>query len=125
MYKATQLVFCDTSTPKAGFNIYDELKTALMNLGVPSAQIAYIHDAETEAERARLFMKVRSGDIRILIGSTFKLGLGVNIQDRLIVLHHIDVPWRPADVDRFLRTGFKEECKNAKCIVGRSRTVQR
>lgn len=107
--KATQLIFCDTSTPKAGFNIYDELKTTLINLGVPEAQIAYIHDAETEAKRAKLFREVRSGDIRILIGSTFKLGLGVNIQDRLIALHHIDVPWRPADMTqregRILRQG--------------------
>lgn len=107
--KATQLIFCDTSTPKSGFNIYDELKTALINLGVPEAQIAYIHDAETEAKRTRLFMKVRNGEIRILIGSTFKLGLGVNIQDRLIALHHIDVPWRPADMTqregRILRQG--------------------
>lgn len=107
--KATQVIFCDTSTPKSGFNIYDELKTALINLGVPEAQIAYIHDAETEAKRTRLFMKVRNGEIRILIGSTFKLGLGVNIQDRLIALHHIDVPWRPADMTqregRILRQG--------------------
>ena len=107
--KATQLIFCDTSTPKSGFNIYDELKTALINLGVPEAQIAYIHDAESEAKRARLFMKMRNGDIRILIGSTFKLGLGVNIQDRLIALHHLDVPWRPADMTqregRILRQG--------------------
>ena len=103
------MIFCDTSTPKAGFNIYDELKTVLMNLGVPQAQIAYIHDAETETERAELFMNVRNGDIRILIGSTFKLGLGVNIQDKLIALHHIDVPWRPADMTqregRILRQG--------------------
>lgn len=107
--KATQLIFCDTSTPKSGFNIYDELKTALINLGVPEAQIAYIHDAETEEKRTRLFMKVRNGEVRILIGSTFKLGLGVNIQDRLIALHHIDVPWRPADMTqregRILRQG--------------------
>ncbi len=121
--KATQLIFCDTSTPKSGFNIYDELKITLINLGVPETQIAYIHDAETEAKRARLFMRVRNGEVRILIGSTFKLGLGVNIQDRLIALHHIDVPWRPADVDRFLRTGFKEGCKNVKCIVGKSKTA--
>ena len=107
--KATQLIFCDTSIPKAGFNIYDELKNALINLGVPQAQIAYIHDAETEAKREQLFMKVRSGDIRILLGSTFKLGLGVNIQDKLIALHHLDVPWRPADMTqregRILRQG--------------------
>ena len=85
------------------------MKTALINLGVPEAQIAYIHDAETEAKRTRLFMKVRNGEVRILIGSTFKLGLGVNIQDRLIALHHIDVPWRPADMTqregRILRQG--------------------
>ncbi|MGN0081898.1 MAG: helicase-related protein [Bacteroides fragilis] len=107
--KATQLIFCDTSTPKTGFNIYDELKTGLINLGIPETQIAYIHDAETETKRAQLFMKVRNGDIRILIGSTFKLGLGVNIQDKLIALHHIDVPWRPADMTqregRILRQG--------------------
>lgn len=107
--KATQLIFCDTSTPKNGFNIYDELKTGLVNLGVPETQIAYIHDAETELKRAQLFMKVRNGDIRILTGSTFKLGLGVNIQDKLIALHHIDVPWRPADMTqregRILRQG--------------------
>ena len=107
--KATQLIFCDTSTPKNGFNIYDELKTSLANLGVPEAQIAYIHDAETELKRTQLLMNVRNGDIRILIGSTFKLGLGVNIQDKLIALHHIDVPWRPADMTqregRILRQG--------------------
>lgn len=107
--KSTQLIFCDTSIPKNGFNIYDELKTGLVNLGIPETQIAYIHDAETELKRAQLFMKVRNGDIRILIGSTFKLGLGVNIQDRLIALHHIDVPWRPADMTqregRILRQG--------------------
>ena len=107
--KSTQLIFCDISTPKNGFNIYDELKTGLVNLGIPETQIAYIHDAETELKRAQLFMKVRNGDIRILIGSTFKLGLGVNIQDKLIALHHIDVPWRPADMTqregRILRQG--------------------
>lgn len=107
--KATQLIFCDTSTPKADFNIYDELKERLMCLGVPESHIAYIHDAETETKRSQLFMNVRNGDIRILLGSTFKLGLGVNIQDKLIALHHIDVPWRPADMTqregRILRQG--------------------
>lgn len=107
--KSAQLIFCDTSTPKAGFNIYDELKTRLIWQGVPEEQIAFIHDAETESKRAKLFAKVRSGTVRILIGSTFKLGLGVNIQDRLIALHHIDVPWRPADMTqregRILRQG--------------------
>lgn len=109
--KSSQLIFCDTSTPKAGFNIYDEMKRLLINLGVPDTQIAYIHDAETETKRAMLFSRVRSGDIRILLGSTFKLGLGVNIQDKLIALHHLDVPWRPADMTqregRILRQGNK------------------
>lgn len=107
--RSAQLIFCDTSTPKAEFNIYDELKDRLILLGVPANEIAFIHDAETEAKRSALFKKVRCGDIRILIGSTFKLGLGVNVQDKLIALHHIDVPWRPADMTqregRILRQG--------------------
>lgn len=107
--KATQLIFCDTSTPKSGFNVYDDLKNRLVDLGIPEKDIAYIHDADTEAKRTELFLKVRSGDIRILIGSTFKLGLGVNVQDKLIGLHHLDVPWRPADMiqreGRILRQG--------------------
>jgi len=107
--RSAQLIFCDTSTPKAGFNIYDELKDRLVLLGVPESSIAYVHDAETETQRSQLFARVRSGDIRILIGSTFKLGLGVNIQERLIALHHLDVPWRPADMTqregRILRQG--------------------
>ena len=107
--KSSQLIFCDTSTPKADFNIYDELKDRLCLLGVPANEIAFIHDAETEAKRNILFGKVRRGEIRVLIGSTFKLGLGVNIQERLIALHHIDVPWRPADMTqregRILRQG--------------------
>lgn len=107
--KSTQLIFCDTSTPKAGFNLYTELKEQLTSEGLPETEIAFIHDANTETERERLFEKVRNGDIRILIGSTFKLGLGVNIQDRLVALHHLDVPWRPADMTqregRILRQG--------------------
>ena len=107
--KSAQLVFCDSSTPKKGFNIYTELKSMLVNLGVPEEQIAFIHDAENETKRQRLFSKIRKGEVRILIGSTFKLGLGVNIQDRLIALHHLDVPWRPADMTqregRILRQG--------------------
>ena len=107
--KSTQIIFCDTSTPKAGFNIYTELKDRLVLHGVPESKIAFVHDAETETKRSQLFAKVRSGDIRILIGSTYKLGLGVNVQERLIALHHIDVPWRPADMTqregRILRRG--------------------
>lgn len=107
--KSTQIIFCDTSTPKAGFNIYTELKDRLVLTGVSESKIAFVHDAETETKRSQLFAKVRSGDIRILIGSTYKLGLGVNVQERLIALHHIDVPWRPADMTqregRILRRG--------------------
>lgn len=107
--KSAQIIFCDTSTPKTGFNIYDEVKTMLQSKGVPSDKIAFIHDARTEAQRNTMFAQVRKGDIRVLLGSTFKLGLGVNIQDKLIALHHIDVPWRPADMTqlegRILRQG--------------------
>lgn len=107
--KSTQLVFCDSSTPKPGFNIYDELTRLLTGMGIPRDEIAYIHDAKTEKAKSSLFAKVRRGDIRILIGSTFRLGLGVNIQDKLIALHHLDVPWRPADMvqreGRILRRG--------------------
>ena len=107
--KSAQIIFCDTSTPKTGFNIYDEVKIMLQNIGIPSEKIAFIHDAQTEAQRNTMFAKVRNGDIRVLLGSTFKLGLGVNIQDKLIALHHIDVPWRPADMTqrkgRILRQG--------------------
>lgn len=105
----TQIVFCDTSTPKAGFNIYDEMKRLLVNMGIPIREIAYIHDADTEKKRAKLFDMMRKGTIRVLIGSTFKLGIGVNVQDKLIAIHHLDVPWRPADMTqregRILRQG--------------------
>ena len=117
--KATQLIFCDTSTPKKGFNVYDELKTSLIKLGVSETQIAYIHDAETEVKRAQLFIKIRSGAIRILIGSTFKLGLGVNIQDKLIALHHIDVPWRPADMTQREGRILRQGNTNAKVYIYR------
>lgn len=107
--RSTQIVFCDTSTPKTGFNIYSELKDRLIASGVPGEKIAFIHDAETDEKRSALFSKVRSGEVRILIGSTFKLGIGVNVQERLIALHHIDVPWRPSDMiqreGRILRQG--------------------
>lgn len=105
----TQLVFCDSSTPKAGFNMYDELKRLLVADGIPEAQIAYVHDATTESKRNALFGRVRRGDVRILLGSTAKLGLGVNVQDKLVAIHHLDVPWRPADMvqrqGRILRQG--------------------
>ena len=106
---STQLVFCDTSTPKKGFNVYDEVRQLLILAGIPASRIAYIHDADTERRRQALFAKVRKGEIRILFGSTFKLGLGVNVQDKLIAVHHLDIPWRPADMTqregRILRQG--------------------
>ena len=117
----TQLVFCDTSTPKAGFNMYDELKRLLIEKGILPSQIAFVHDATSETKRNTLFKMMRNGDIRILIGSTVKLGIGVNVQDKLIAIHHLDVPWRPSDVGRILRT-FKikknvEVTDNGKIII--------
>ncbi len=107
--KCSQLIFCDTSTPKIGFNMYDELRRVLTLMGVPNDQIAYVHDATTEKKREKLFDDVRKGNIRVLIGSTQKLGLGVNVQERLVAIHHLDVPWRPADMvqreGRIIREG--------------------
>lgn len=111
--KSTQLIFCDYSTPKATFNLYDEIRTLLVAKGVPYDEIAFVHSATTPASRDKLFEAVRRGEIRILIGSTFKLGLGVNVQDKLIAIHHLDVPWRPADMTqregRILRQGNENE----------------
>ncbi len=107
--KCAQLIFCDTSTPKAGFNIYGELKRLLTEMGIPANEIAFIHDADTEKKRETLFAKTREGEVRVLIGSTFKLGTGTNVQQRLIAIHNIDVPWRPSDVvqrsGRLIRQG--------------------
>lgn len=108
--RSTQLVFCDVSTPKSAFNVYDEMKRLLMAGGVLPSEIAYIHDVgESISKRDALFEDVREGKIRVLLGSTFKLGLGVNVQDRLIAVHHLDVPWRPSDMvqreGRILRQG--------------------
>ena len=107
--KSTQLIFCDSSTPKDTFNMYYEVKRLLISEGVSASDIAYIHDAATELQRERLFAMVRNGDVRVLIGSTFKLGLGVNVQDKLIAVHHLDIPWRPADMiqreGRIIRQG--------------------
>lgn len=111
--KLTQLVFCDTSTPKDGFNMYDELKKMLVGMGVLEKEIAFIHDAETDAARRVLFKKMQTGEVRVLIGSTFKLGTGVNVQERLVAVHHLDVPWRPSDMvqreGRILRQGNSNE----------------
>lgn len=108
--RSAQLVFCDLSTPKAGtFNVYDDIKAKLMALGIPEEEIAYIHTANTDARKTELFGKVRSGAVRVLMGSTAKMGAGTNVQQRLIALHHLDVPWRPSDIEqregRILRQG--------------------
>jgi N12 class adenine-specific DNA methylase len=108
--RSTQLVFCDLSTPDpARFNVYDEIRTKLIEAGVPQADIAFIHDAETDAEKKLLFDSVNAGRVRILIGSTEKMGAGTNVQQRLAALHHLDAPWRPRDIEqregRILRQG--------------------
>jgi len=107
--QAIQMVFCDSSTPKAGFNLYDELKTLLKAMGMPENRIAFIHDADTEDRKKLLFRDLCKGLISVVVGSTFKMGLGVNVQERLCALHHLDVPWRPADMvqreGRILRQG--------------------
>jgi N12 class adenine-specific DNA methylase len=109
--RATQLIFCDLSTPKGdgSFNVYDDIRDKLISKGVPAGEIAYIHDANTETRKKELFGKVRSGQVRILMGSTFKMGAGTNVQDRLIAIHNLDCPWRPADLEqragRIIRQG--------------------
>ncbi len=114
--RSTQLIFCDSSTPKERFNMYDELSRLLVNMGIPKNEIAYIHDASTDKQRNQLYELVRKGEVRILIGSTFKLGLGVNVQERVKALHHLDIPWRPADMTqregRILRQGNLNESVN-------------
>ena len=121
--KAAQLIFCDLSTPKGdgSYNVYDDIRQKLMEKGVPEKEIAFIHEANTEKRKAELFGKVRSGQVRFLLGSTAKMGAGTNVQDRLIALHHLDCPWRPSDVGRILRT-FKikknvEVTDNGKIII--------
>ena len=109
--KGAQLIFCDLSTPKndGTFNVYDDIKQKLIAKGVPESEIAFIHDATTETKKADLFAKVRSGQVRFLLGSTQKMGAGTNVQDRLIALHHMDCPWRPSDIEqqegRIIRQG--------------------
>lgn len=107
---STQIVFCDYSTPKADeFNVYDDLKKHLMAAGVPREEIAFIHTFTTEAKKLELYRKVNAGEVRVLIGSTFKLGIGTNVQTKLKAIHHLDIPWRPADMvqreGRILRKG--------------------
>jgi hypothetical protein len=97
--RLTQVLFCDSGTPKLGqFNVYDEVKEQLTGMGVPADEIAFVHDASNDAQREAMFEKTRKGEIRVLLGSTGKLGTGTNIQDKLYALHHLDVPWRPSDI---------------------------
>lgn len=112
--QSTQIIFSDSGTPKIDqFNVYDEMKEQLMNKGIPKEQIAFIHDAKTDLQRDTMFDKVRKGDIRVILGSTQKLGTGTNIQDKLIAAHHIDCPWKPSDLTqregRILRQGNENE----------------
>ena len=109
----TQLIFCDVSTPKTGFNVYDEVRRLLVAKGVPEGQIAYVHEAASDKQRQALFAAVNEGTVRVLLGSTFKLGTGVNVQHKLYAVHHLDVPWRPADMvqreGRMLRQGNQND----------------
>lgn len=100
--KATQLVFCDLSTPKndGTFNVYDDMREKLIARGIPAEQIRFIHEATTDAQKKELFSKVRSGEVRVLFGSTPKMGAGTNVQDRLIAIHNLDCPWRPSDLEQ-------------------------
>ena len=100
--KATQLVFCDLSTPKKDgtFNVYDDMREKLIARGIPAEQIRFIHEATTDAQKKELFGKVRSGEVRVLFGSTPKMGAGTNVQDRLIAIHNLDCPWRPSDLEQ-------------------------
>lgn len=113
--KSAQLIFCDASTPRTdgGFDVYNAIKDKLVEKGVPPKEIAFIHEANTDKKKAELFAKVRSGQVRFLLGSTPKMGAGTNVQTRLIALHHIDVPWRPSDIEqqegRILRQGNQNE----------------
>ena len=113
--RGTQLIFCDLSTPKADgtFNVYDDVREKLVARGVPREEVAFIHEYNTETKKAELFAKVRAGQVRILMGSTPKLGAGTNIQDRLIALHHLDCPWKPSDLEqqegRILRQGNRNK----------------
>ena len=115
-FRGAQLVFCDLSSPKGGkaFSVYDDMKARLIARGMPEREIAFIHDADTDAQKATLFKAVREGKVRVLLGSTAKMGIGTNVQTRLVALHHLDAPWRPCDVEqrdgRIMRQG--NECED-------------
>ena len=98
--RLTQILFCDLSTPGKGFSVYEDIRSKLVARGVPENEVAFIHDANTDEKKKALFAKVRSGQVRVLMGSTFKMGAGTNVQDRLIALHDLDAPWRPGDLEQ-------------------------
>ena len=116
-------MFCDLSTPKndGTFSVYNDIRKKFIERGVPESEVRFIHEAETDVKKKELFQKVRKGEVRVLMGSTQKMGAGTNVQDRLIALHDVDCPWRPADVGRMWRT-FKikkdgEVTDNGKIII--------
>ena len=119
--RGTQLVFCDLSTPKSDgtFSVYDDLKSKLIAAGIPEDEIAFIHDANSEAKKKELFSKVRSGQVRILMGSTAKMGAGTNVQDRLVALHDLDCPWRPSDLAQRLGRIVRQGNRNAEVDIYR------
>ena len=108
--RKTQLVFCDMSTPtliSGKYDVYNDVRNKLLERGVPSDEIEFIHNANSDSKKAKLFKDVRTGNVRILLGSTQKMGAGTNVQDQLIALHHLDVPWRPRDVEQRERKNIK------------------
>lgn len=116
--RSTQLVFCDVGTPKPGrFNIYDEFRRVLMEKGVPAEEIAFIHDAATETQRQALFERMRKGEVRVLLGSTSKLGTGVNVQDKVIAINHLDCPWKPSDITQRNGRGIRQGNENPEVMV--------
>lgn len=119
--RLTQLIFCDFSTPRndGTFNLYDDVKSKLLDKGVPENEIAFIHDYNTDAKKQTLFAKVRKGDVRILLGSTAKCGAGTNVQEKLIALHHLDCPWRPADLEQREGRIIRQGNTNSKVYVYR------
>ncbi len=119
--RTTQLIFCDLSTPKGDgtFNVYDDVRNKLVARGIPKEEIAFIHEYNTETKKADLFAKVRAGQVRILMGSTPKLGAGTNVQDRLIALHHLDCPWKPSDLEQQEGRIFRQGNQNDKVKIFR------
>lgn len=123
--KTTQLVFCDLSTPsKEKFNVYDDIKSKLISKGIPENEIAFIHDAKTEKQKDELFSKVRSGEVKVLFGSTQKMGAGTNVQDRIIASHDLDCPWRPSDLEQRLGRTVRQGNMNKEVEIYRYVTEQ-